>query len=142
MQIQSYQIHLRLTWQPRRRESGRWNGGRDACKAAARAQTQRRERASPTGFPLRRAPKVLPARRTAHNCGARRGEERMQRRAETRRHGRTASVRACVQSVDNKRIIFFIDFPAALEKGRKVHKSAQRCLEDEKRVRGVAVGGL
>lgn len=65
----------------------------------------------------------------------------MQRCAETHRHGRTASVRACVQSVDNKRIIF-IDFPAALEKGRKVRKSAQRCLEDKKRVRGVAVGGL
>lgn len=65
----------------------------------------------------------------------------MQRCAETHRHGRTASVRACVQSVDNKRIIF-IDFPAALEKGRKVLKSAQRCLEDKKRVRGVAVGGL
>lgn len=64
----------------------------------------------------------------------------MQRCAETHRHGRTASVRACVQSLDNKRIIF-IDFPAALEKGRKVHKSAQRCLEDKKRVRGVAVGG-
>lgn len=55
----------------------------------------------------------------------------MQRCAETHRHGRTARVRACVQSVDNKRIIF-IDFPTALEKGRKVHKSAQRCLEDKK----------
>lgn len=64
----------------------------------------------------------------------------MQRCAETHRHGRTASVRACVQSVDNKRIIF-IDFPAALEKGHKVHKSAQRCLEDKKKgVCGVAVG--
>lgn len=56
----------------------------------------------------------------------------MQRCAETHRHGRTARVRACVQSVDNKRIIF-IDFPAALEKGRKVYKSAQRCLEEGKK---------
>lgn len=65
----------------------------------------------------------------------------MQRCAETHRHGRTASVRACVQSVDNKRTIF-IDFSVALERGRKVRKYAQRCLEDKKRVRGVSVGVL
>lgn len=119
MQIQSYQINL--TPRVSLRESEQKNGGWDACKADASAQTQRRDGASPTGFPLRRAPKVLPARETAHNCGALRGEEIMQRCAETHRHGRTASVRACVQSVDNKRIIF-IDFPTAVERGRKVRK--------------------
>lgn len=66
------------------------------------------------------------------------GRKECKRCAETHRHGRTASVRACVQSVDNKRIIF-IDFPAALERGRKVRKSAQRCLEAKKEKRKKSV---
>ena len=123
MQIQSYQINLtpRVSLGSRADANGnrRMVAGTHAKRTPARRH--RRERALPTGFALRRAPKVLPAGGTAHNCGALRGEEIMQRCAETHRHGRTASVRACVHSVDNKRIIFS-DFSAALQRGRKVRK--------------------
>lgn len=78
-----------------------------------------RERASPTRFLLRRAPKILPAgdRVTAHHCEGIRGGEIMQRREKTHRHRlpeenrETVCVCVCVcaENAQNKRIIF-IDF--------------------------------
>ena len=95
-------------------------------------ERERGERASPTRFLLRRAPKMLPAcdRTTAHYCEAirRRGGERnnakMREDAQTQAAGGEEGECVCVRSERSKQKdhFFVIDFLVTLEKGWKVHK--------------------